>query len=360
VLARAEAVRTSSETVLPGHMLFALAFGSGHLAKMLQEYGVTAESVRQKLPTALGTTEPTDVPFSSELTDLLNFASGLSESDPLQQVKTEHVLKALLQEGATFSVVDLLKDLSVDLKALKARIDIIADLMVRPEAAENSFETTEVGCASYDKYFSRLASVSGEGFSQGFFDKRTGAIIREAKIFSRLLDPHPSIPEWRRPGQVSTTPEPSELSELGIHHLLSAFRKQHLLSEHVSKIVAIVDYDHLIDMLVDAKFDELNKLREDAQSAMLSARLLANNTVDGLVTPLMLLYGISNQFDSILYINADLEQLGQVAQEIRQELAASLGKIDTRLLMTQRLTRALRLAKTEALLAHHPIVRAPT
>jgi hypothetical protein len=67
VLARAEAVRTSSETVLPGHMLFALAFGSGHLAKMLQEYGVTAESVRQKLPTALGTTEPTDVPFSTGL-----------------------------------------------------------------------------------------------------------------------------------------------------------------------------------------------------------------------------------------------------------------------------------------------------
>ena len=92
----------------------------------------------------------------------------------------------------------------------------------QPEPVEGLIEATEVGRPSYDKYFSSIALVSGEYF----FDKRTGALIHDAKIFSQLLAPSSSVEELHDRQQVGTTTGYFEHSKLGIHHLLAAFKKQ--------------------------------------------------------------------------------------------------------------------------------------
>jgi hypothetical protein len=278
----------------------------------------------------------------------------LSALDPLKQVTTEHVLKALLQENAPFSLVNLLKDLNVDLETSRKRTDINTNLMERPEVTEDLLEVPKAAEAGYSSDYSLFPWQSWS--ATAFFDKQTAAIVHNAWIYPYLLSPLTS--ERSSPFPASKTKRPKH-PELGLHHLLTAFRKLRLLSEHVNKIIAIVDERHLTETIIGANLDDSVRLQDDAKSALLSARMLAGSSIDGLITPLMLLDGMVNQFDSILYTNADLEQLGYVARQIRQELAENLGNADKQLLLTQRMTRVLQFAKAEALAANHPLVRAP-
>jgi hypothetical protein len=385
-MARAEAHRVACENVTPEHMLFALSFGSGYLATILQAQGVTTEALRDNLPIWSRLSAHFDVPLSKELSDLLDFASELSASDPLKQVTPEHVLKALLVEDAAFSVVPILKALNVDVESLRMRTDINTYLMERPEVKEPTDRVFKVRSSEGSQ--SWQSSVAGEGC----FDKYTGALIQEAWVYSRVMGP--SIPEWQSLGQTSMPPGFFKRSELGIHHLLSAFKKQGLLPDYMNKILSLIEERNLFEAVLNANFEESIKLQDDAKSALLSARMLASASTDGLITPLMLLFGIVSQFDSILYTNADLEQLGHVSQQIREELATDLEKIhklpdlkftgavhtsslvsetnsiapgpavvpalnSSHFLLTQRLIRVLRFAKEEALLVQQPLVWAP-
>ena len=380
-MARAEAHRVANETVTPEHMLFALSFGNGQLAKILREHGVTPEALRDNLP-IWSRSGQVDVPLSQELCDLLDFASELCGSDLLKQVNPEHVLKALLREDVVFSVVPILKTLNVDLEKLRIQIETCPT--DPPDTADDSTGPDEIHQpASRNSWQSAV-------FGEGPFDTQAVRVIKDAWINSQVLGP--PRPEPKHPWQTGDSPHYSK--KLGLHHLIAAFKKLSLLPDYVSEVVLTLGEQNLFELIICANVDDSIKLRNDAKSALLSARLLASATSDGLVTPLMLLYGIVTQFESILFTNADLEKLSHISQQIRQELASNSETINrifdskvscgvstanaisadlanaagpasitiinpTHLLITQRLVRVLRFAKKEASFEHHALVRAP-
>jgi hypothetical protein len=98
-LARAEAHRASSAAISPKHLLLVFAMGSGHLAMILREHDVTPDAVRSKLPAAIDTSQRliSAVQFSEEVIALLRAAFELGHLDPLNQITSEHVLRALLR-----------------------------------------------------------------------------------------------------------------------------------------------------------------------------------------------------------------------------------------------------------------------
>jgi hypothetical protein len=75
-MARAEAYRAGSKSILPAHMLIALSFSTGRLATFLQQQGVTAEAVRQRFPIGSRAEKPYHILFSTELTELISFAGS--------------------------------------------------------------------------------------------------------------------------------------------------------------------------------------------------------------------------------------------------------------------------------------------
>jgi hypothetical protein len=294
--------------------------GSGHLAMILREHDVTPDAVRSKLPAAIDTSQRliSAVQFSEEVIALLRAAFELGHLDPLNQITSENVLRALLVRDTAYSVVDLLQELSVDLDRLQMRLGINDELMDRIPLNKQALVIEEtIGSFDYQRC-SRQSLLS----SECFFDNEAAEIVEDAWFFSQIVNRQPA--QHRDQRQTTKSPHHHKHSELGIHHLLVAFRKLCPQSEDVRKIVAIIGDKRLTEMVINASLDELIELRNDANDVLLFSRLVADRTTDGLITPLMLLYGMVNQFDSILFMNSDLERLGRVAQQIRWELAAIL------------------------------------
>jgi Clp amino terminal domain, pathogenicity island component len=365
LIAQTEAHRLSSETVSPAHVLLALALGKDSVGWVLRQQSVDAEIIRKLLPVGSGLSDRAilDIEFSGQARVLMNVACNLSDSDDLKEVSNAHVLQALLLENAICSEVGFLKSLNVDIDTLRRRTDIILKLSSRESGADVNDVRKFADAPRLPS--DEVAIIESKLAVADVFDDATVSIIETARDAARA----------------------HEQPFVRMDHLLAAFVKLGFWQEYVNELISLVRGEHLLNVNLipgNCNNDSHVDFADDFKHVLLSARELKNINGDGLIEPVMLLYGMAHNGSLWLFKEDALDKLSLLAQRIRQDILRELEKLEVArindtirnftspdpasapsnqpsvsLSMTERLVRVVRFAKAEAVLSGQPLVQAP-
>jgi hypothetical protein len=275
LIAQTEAHRLSSETVSPAHVLLALALGKDSVGWVLRQQSVDAEIIRKLLPVGSGLSDRAilDIEFSGQARVLMNVACNLSDSDDLKEVSNAHVLQALLLENAICSEVGFLKSLNVDIDTLRRRTDIILKLSSRESGADVNDVRKFADAPRLPS--DEVAIIESKLAVADVFDDATVSIIETARDAARA----------------------HEQPFVRMDHLLAAFVKLGFWQEYVNELISLVRGEHLLNVNLipgNCNNDSHVDFADDFKHVLLSARELKNINGDGLIEPVMLLYGMAH------------------------------------------------------------------